>query len=544
VSVWQVRLDGRRQVGGTPAVDSTQGPEQSVDAAARADLGDTNGAVPAGVFGLIDRLEQENRALAREVGYLQAQLEHARAALRMPEHPRARIHPPGRLSWEPLLAGLSAITRLATAVRAAPRTRELVQLAVLILVLFIATRPVVHSFRVEGLSMVPTLQNGQMLLINQVAYWRVDGTPLEGVLPTAHQGGLAFPFGGPQRGDVAVFHVPDELAGHVAEEDLVKRIIGLPGDMVLIEQGVVFVNDARLSEPYVVRPTLDSYPEDGQPTRVPEDSYFVLGDNRAASVDSRLGWLVPADSLVGRAWLSYWPPARWGLVPRGGTLEPVAVGQPNQPPVATPAEEAPPVAAPASSTPVSAPTPVVILDERFAAPYPGWPDEPQGTAWFAEGAYQLVARDPGQFVALGAPVRESVRDVVVRAIFRKVGGPPGGGYGLIVRDQGPGPRDGRNQAGWYYVLEAGDRGEVGIWRRDGDHWTDLLPWTRSDAVQRGGAPNELEARAVGDRLRLVVNGREVASVADAALVAGGVGVFVGGDGNEVALDSLQVSRPE
>jgi hypothetical protein len=85
---------------------------------------------------------------------------------------------------------------------------------------------------------------------------------------------------------------------------------------------------------------------------------------------------------------------------------------------------------------------------------------------------------------------------------------------------------------------------VGIWRRDGDHWTDLLPWTRSDAVRRGGAPNELEARAVGDRLTLLVNGRQVTSVADAALVAGGVGVFVGGDGNAVVLDSFYVSKPE
>src|SRR6266540_4239025 len=116
-----------------------------------------------------------------------------------------------------------------------------------------------------------------------------------------------------------------------------------------------------------------------------------------------------------------------------------------------------------------------------------------------------------------------LRDVVVSGAFRKVGGPPGGGYGLIVRDAGPAPRDGLNQGGRYYVLAAGDRGEVGIWRRDGDRWVDLLPWTRSDAVRPDGAANELMARAIGPRLTLMVNGTEVASLADAALAEGGWG---------------------
>jgi hypothetical protein len=154
--------------------------------------------------------------------------------------------------------------------------------------------------------------------------------------------------------------------------------------------------------------------------------------------------------------------------------------------------------------------------------------------------YHLLVRQPGQFVAVAAPVHESYRDVLVRAVFRKLGGPSGGGYGLILRDRGPGPRDGRNQHGWYYVLEAGDRGEVGMWRRDGDQWVDLLSWTHSDAVRRGDAPNELEARAIADRLTFSINGSEVASVTDAALVDGGLGVFVGGDGNEAALDSLRI----
>ena len=78
--------------------------------------------------------------------------------------------------------------------------------------------------------------------------------------------------------------------------------------------------------------------------------------------------------------------------------------------------------------------------------------------------------------------------MLVTADFRKLGGPDGGGYGIIVRDQGRAPRDGSSQHGRYYVLEVGDKGEVGIWRREGDHWVDLLPWQHADAVSPGTAP--------------------------------------------------------
>jgi hypothetical protein len=186
----------------------------------------------------------------------------------------------------------------------------------------------------------------------------------------------------------------------------------------------------------------------------------------------------------------------------------------------------------------------LLLDEAFDGRRPGWPDDPQGRAWFADGVYYLAAREPGQFVALGAPAPEVLRDVVVSARFRKVAGPPGGGYGLILRDQGPGPRDGRNQGGRYHVLEVSDSGQLGIWRRQEDHWEDLVPWIPSDAVHRGTEPNELVARASGVRLTLMVNGAEVARAIDSAPAAGRVGVFVGGDLNQVALEHLVVQAGE
>jgi hypothetical protein len=94
-----------------------------------------------------------------------------------------------------------------------------------------------------------------------------------------------------------------------------------------------------------------------------------------------------------------------------------------------------------------------------------------------------------------------------------------------------------------YVLEVGDKGEFGIWRRDGDHWIDLVPWMSSSSVRAGGSPNDLMVRATGAQLSFMVNGTEVGRVEDATLPTGGVGVFVGGDNNDVALDYLAIQIP-
>jgi len=154
------------------------------------------------------------------------------------------------------------------------------------------------------------------------------------------------------------------------------------------------------------------------------------------------------------------------------------------------------------------------------------------------------ARQAARFVAVGAPIDKMLRDVVLSATFRKTGGPPGGGYGLVVRDQGPELPDGTNQTMNAYVLEVGDLGEFGIWRRDGDHWVDLVSWTPSAAIRPEGSPNELTVRAIGARMTFSINGVEAAAVDDDKLQAGGVGVFVGGDFNEVALDHFTVEVPD
>jgi hypothetical protein len=184
-----------------------------------------------------------------------------------------------------------------------------------------------------------------------------------------------------------------------------------------------------------------------------------------------------------------------------------------------------------------------VLDEAFADNTHSWPNNQQGMAWLANGSYRIAPRQAGQFVAIGAPIVDALQDVTVTASFRKVSGPTGGGYGIIVRDQATTARDGTSQDGRYYVLEVGDKGEVGIWRRDGDHWADLLPWQKSDAVKPGTTTNELTVRANGTRLALSVNGTQVATRTDATFASGGVGLFVGGDGNQVAVERFTVQTP-
>jgi hypothetical protein len=200
------------------------------------------------------------------------------------------------------------------------------------------------------------------------------------------------------------------------------------------------------------------------------------------------------------------------------------------------------VARPTSPTALAAPEIAqsrVLFAERFLSPLVGWPHDPQGTAWFADGMYKMLAKEPGRFVAIGTPLPTPAGDVTISARFRKTGGPAGGGYGFVIRKQGATALDGDSQLGRYIVIEAGDRGDVGIWQRDETRWIDILPWTHSTAVRPGQEPNELAVTTQGNRLRFTVNGVEVANLTYASLPPeGGVGIFVGGDLNEVSLEWL------
>src|SRR4030095_4693070 len=202
----------------------------------------------------------------------------------------------------------------------------------------------------------------------------------------------------------------------------------------------------------------------------------------------------------------------------------------------------PSAAPPATGDSAPAPAPAMrnAIDVRFSDMPVGWPHNPSSTACLADGHYYVPARTPGQFVAIGAPATDRFSDMVVSAAFRKVGGPAGGGYGFIIRDQGPGPRDGVNQIGQYYVLEVGDRGEYGIWRREGDRWLDLIPWTPSALVPPGNVTNEVTVQATAQELTFLINGKVLANLVGAVLRDGGVGIFIGGDLNEVVVERFVV----
>ena len=169
-------------------------------------------------------------------------------------------------------------------------TAETVIAAVLIFVVLQATT---QSFEIDGRSMFPTLEDGQRLLVNRFVYARS---------PVSLMGEDGYLFHGPQRGDVIVFQPPTN-----SSTDFVKRVIGVPGDEVeILRGGEVYVN-GELTD-YVDQQT-DPRRFFEYPIVVPENEYFVLGDNRRASNDSRNWGYVHAQDIVGRAWFIYWPRA-------------------------------------------------------------------------------------------------------------------------------------------------------------------------------------------------------------------------------------------
>lgn len=149
-----------------------------------------------------------------------------------------------------------------------------------------------QATRVYGQSMEPNLHTDQRLVVEKLSYNRYLRQYL----------GLP----GPRRGDVVVIHLHAQ-----SDELLIKRVIGLPGDMVEIRDGRVFVNGHVLAEPYVADGTNGSY----GPTTVPPLNIFVLGDNRNFSNDSRSFGTIPLKDVIGRAWFSYWPADQIGFIP-------------------------------------------------------------------------------------------------------------------------------------------------------------------------------------------------------------------------------------
>jgi signal peptidase I len=183
--------------------------------------------------------------------------------------------------------------------------REFLEAIVLALVVFLVIQTSVQNFKVEGSSMQPTLEGGQYLLVNKLVYLRLDEDRLARMLPlwSTNSGGQSFAVHPPRRGEVIVFHFPRDPS-----RDFVKRVIGVPGDTVEIRNGIVLVNGAVLDEPYLTSRDNSSM----RLATIGPREYFVLGDNRRGSNDSRNWGTVPEDNILGRVWIIYWPLSHWG----------------------------------------------------------------------------------------------------------------------------------------------------------------------------------------------------------------------------------------
>src|SRR3954447_15254038 len=144
--------------------------------------------------------------------------------------------------------------------------------------------------KVEGTSMMPTLTDQERIFINKFTY--------------------RFGFGSVSRGDTVVFWYPQDTS-----KSYIKRVIGVPGDRVRVEGGMVYVNGSALVEAYVPPENRDSNSwRDGEVQVVPEGKYFVLGDHRNQSSDSRMWGYVPRDNIYGKAVFVYWPLQKMGRV--------------------------------------------------------------------------------------------------------------------------------------------------------------------------------------------------------------------------------------
>ncbi len=158
--------------------------------------------------------------------------------------------------------------------------------AILIVIRFFVAEP----HKVSGHSMVPNFQDGDYIITNKLAI-RMDNL---------------------QRGEVIILQHPQDPS-----EILIKRIVGLPGEHIKLENGEVFINDRQLKEPYLpagVKTQGEAFLTEGEDLTIPNGQYFVMGDNRPGSSDSREFGTVPKNLIIGQAWFRYWPPQEFGLI--------------------------------------------------------------------------------------------------------------------------------------------------------------------------------------------------------------------------------------
>jgi signal peptidase I len=178
--------------------------------------------------------------------------------------------------------------------------REILEAVLLALVALVVLQGTVRNFKVEGSSMSPTLEGGQYLVVDQVSYFKTDMERLSRIVPFWDASGSdpKFAFDPPIRGEIIVFRYPEDPT-----KDFVKRVIGLPGEKVEVRSGTVYIDGRELGEPYLRRMDHSS----ARATALGDREYYVIGDNRKNSNDSRTWGVVPEENIVGKVWLIYWP---------------------------------------------------------------------------------------------------------------------------------------------------------------------------------------------------------------------------------------------
>jgi len=162
--------------------------------------------------------------------------------------------------------------------------QDLLETLLLAAIIFLVVNTLTGRYQVRGQSMEPSLYGNQYLIASKVTYW-------------LHS---------PERGDIVVLRPP---AGQ-GSIPFIKRIIGIPGDIVEAREGKIWVNGIALNEPYVSAPVAYT-----NRWIVTDGMYLVLGDNRNNSSDSHAWGLLPRENIIGKAVFCYWPPEHWGLIP-------------------------------------------------------------------------------------------------------------------------------------------------------------------------------------------------------------------------------------
>ena len=173
--------------------------------------------------------------------------------------------------------------------------RDTLEIVFLALVLYVVIQYAVQTVHVLGSSMSLTLHDNDLLIASKISYKIHD----------------------PQRGDIIVFKPPNEDS-----RDFIKRVIALPGDKIRITNSVVYINGQVLHEPYLPERWTynNNWPADGQDRLVPPDQYFVMGDNRNHSSDSRSFSFIDRDAILGKAEVRIWPLNTVGFLTSKPTL--------------------------------------------------------------------------------------------------------------------------------------------------------------------------------------------------------------------------------